>query len=663
MATNRSGSILAVDFGNVHTRAVLIDLVEGAYRTIASGEVRTTGGFPHGDVGIGMARALRQITRATGRRLVSNEGGVITPEDSEGAGIDTLLITTSIGRPLRTVLLGLTAEMSIASALRAVAGTYVQVVETITLEDARAENEQLNAIVLSRPDLLFIVGGTDGGARETLLRLAKRAALALYLTRGEGRQRLVLYAGNRDVAPEIEKMFASTAKVLIADNVRPSAEREYPAAAAAQLAFAYDQISAERGVGFEAAATGSALGVLPTAQSYNLVARYLARVSTSALALDVGSGGATLAAAIGERSTTTIRSDIGLGQSARALLEAVGTEAVRRWLPYVVDDNELAAYALNKMLRPGTVPENLRELYLEHAFLRAGVKALLQTARPLWTQETRIDPDAPLPPFQTIVGSGAVFSGIGRPALAGMLLLDALQPTGVSNLLLDNNALIPALGALARVQQAAFVQLLDAGGIMALGTCISIDGEARGKRATLRIRLTLPDNTIIKHDVPGGTLWVYPLPLGVRARLDVRALGGARIGGKRRVRMEVTGGTAGIIFDARGRPLPIGRTPAERAQQLPDWYAQATGDPVRAIQADWLQAVQKTAQPEPGVRESLAPRRERKPAQAKNEQVRKAEASRVRGRFKEQPADAQKQPEVPAPAKKDEFDDLRNLFS
>jgi hypothetical protein len=653
------GSILAVDFGNVHTRTVLIDLVEGVYKPVAYGEVRTTGGFPHGDVSVGLTRAVRQMGRATGRSLMTATGSILTPEQPDRSGVDTYLITTSIGRPLRTVLIGLTEDMSTASAIRAVAGTYVQVVETLTLEDNRDENDQLNAIVLSRPDLIFITGGIEGGARETLMGLARRASLALRLMR-DNRQRLILYAGNSELIPDIQALFDGAGEVLITDNVRPTLERENPAPASAQLASAYDRIAEERSAGFGKASEGSSLGVLPTAQSYGLVVRYLARVGGSALALDIGSAVSTLSAGIGERDTTTIRNDVGLGHSARTLLDVVGTGAIRRWLPFLADDNELTAYALNKTLRPGTMPENERELYLEHAFMRAGVGVLVQTARPLWTQQANASPDAPLPNFHTIIGAGAVFTNTGRPGLSAMLLLDALQPTGVSDLLLDGNALIPALGALARVQQEAFVQLLDEGGIISLGTCISLDGQPRGGKTALRVRITLPDGGVIKHEVPGGSLWLYPLPLGVKALIDVRATGGITIGGKRKVRMEVTGGTAGILFDARGRPLPLASTSTALAQQLPAWYAEATGDAVRPIKAEWLEPVIRESDPPPELRDILEGK---EPKRARPEPNRQAQANKMRRQIKG--AQEPTPPPQPAPQQQDtdDVDDLRNLFS
>ena len=667
MANNRTGSILAVDFGNVHTRAVLIDLVDGTYRPVGYGEVGTTSGFPHGDVSVGMERVLRQISRGTGRQLLRPDKTVLSPELPDRSGVDSFLVTTSIGRPMRTVMIGLTRDMSVDSALRAVAGTYVQVVETITLEDDRDESAQINAIILSRPDLFFLVGGTEGGAQSTLLQLASRAALAMRLM-GDDRRRLVLFAGNSEVIPQIRELFSPYAIVLTADNVRPTLEYEQPAQASAQLASAYDSVAEQRGAGFDKAAAGSALGVLPTAQSYSLITRYLARVEGSALALDVGSAVSTLSAAIGDRSATTIRNDIGLGHSAAALLEASGFDRVRRWLPFVIDDNELLAFALNKALRPGTIPENLRELYLEHGLMRAGVEMLVQTARPLWTDEGNSSPDVSLPPFRVIVGAGAVFANTGRPGMSAMLLLDALQPLGMSELLLDGNAIIPALGALARVQQEAFVQLLDAGGIIALGTCFNVSGQPRAGKPALRVRITLPDGEVVKQEVMGGTLWIYPLGLGVRALIDVRTVGrDVMIGGKRKFRREVTGGTAGIIFDARGRPLPLALTPAERAEQMTTWYAQATGDEARPIDPEWLEAAPRKKD---SAQDAVAPRKERPKRRLGGsereteieKQAKEVQAKKVRDQFRssgQDHGDAQNENEQA----KDEVDELRNLLS
>src|SRR5215470_5397466 len=139
MATENS--ILAVDFGNVHTRAVLIDLVDGVYRLVAQAEEQTTGSFPISDVGVGFRRVVQQLSTVTGRIFLQENGVIISPEQLDRSGVDAFIATASIGRPLRTVLVGLMPNMSIASAQRAAAGTYVDIVDVISLYDTRTSEE------------------------------------------------------------------------------------------------------------------------------------------------------------------------------------------------------------------------------------------------------------------------------------------------------------------------------------------------------------------------------------------------------------------------------------------------------------------------------------------------------------------------------------------
>jgi uncharacterized protein (TIGR01319 family) len=590
-----ASSILAVDFGNVNTRAILIDLVEGVYYVVAQAQEPTTAGFPTGDVAAGLSRALRKLGLASGRRLVGADGSLVTPEQPDRSGVDTFVATASIGRPLRTVLIGLVPEISLTSGLRAAAGTYVNIVDTISLEDARTPEDVLNALVEARPDLIFLTGGTEAGAREPVLELARIARLAVRLL-PFGHKPVVVFAGNNAAATQVQDIFDGLTDVFVADNVRPALETEALEDAQLQLALAFDRFAESHHLGFEAVGRMTRLGVLPNAQSYNLIVDYLGRAGKrgkrheSILALDVGSAVSTMSASVEGHTATSIRTDIGLGHSARALLSHVGLDAIRAWLPFYVTDNEIYAYAINKSLRPATVPDTARSLYMEHAFLRAAVRALLKASRPAWTPERALDDlNKPLPEFRRIIGAGAALANTERPDMAAMLLLDALQPVGVSQLQLDGRALIPALGALARINPQAVVQVLDGGGLEDLCTSFSISGKPRLNRVVARVTISKENGETEKHDVMGGTLWVYPLSLGVKATVRVRLKRGMRVGDKRRIKLEVEGGTTGLIIDARGRPLPLARDPKALAAQLPEWYAQVTGDPIREINLDWLE--------------------------------------------------------------------------
>jgi hypothetical protein len=428
------------------------------------------------------------------------------------------------------------------------------------------------------------------------------------------------------------------------------------------------------------------LGILPNAQSYNLIVDYLGRAGAngrrhaSILAVDIGSAVSTMSASVDGHTATSIRTDIGLGSSAGTLLNVTGAKAIRDWLPFYISDNEIVGYALNKSLRPATIPDTPRALYIEHAFLRAAIRALLYASRPAWTPGYALDdPKAPLPAFRRIIGAGGAMANTGRPGMGAMLLLDALQPSGIAQLQIDANALIPALGAIARINPEAVVQLLDAGGLEDLCTSISISGRPRPNRKVARVTVTKENGETEKHTIMGGTLWVYPLSIGLKATVRVSVRRGLNIGGKRKIKVEVEGGTAGLIVDARGRPLPLARDPKGLAAQLPEWYAQATGDPIREIDLDWLEEAELDTLSGGAV---SAQRREQEPKRRRQRRGKaEDEMPSAESLIQEALADPEMAVPEPTPPKRgrrlgrraaneaavreqkgDDLDDLRNLF-
>lgn len=596
------GAILAADFGSVHTRLILLDLVDGSYRLVAQAQARTTAGFPHNDVSVGLARALQEIGAVTGRALLKENGRLITPEQPDRSGVDEFVATASVGRPLRTVLIGLVPDISIASGLRAAAGTYVQIVGTFSLNDRRSEEEKLNAIVSASPDLVLITGGTEQGAREPVLELIEVLHLALRLLE-RPRRPVILYAGNSALAPQVRALFGDLTRVFVAPNVRPTMETEDLDGAQLQLGLAFNAFKGNRGGGFGLVSDMAKLGVLPTAQGYNLLVEYMGKAEgQNVLAVDVGSAVSSLSAYIGDDVFTTIRTDIGQGQSAVDLLDTVGMDAVRRWIPFYVTDDELTSYVYNKMVRPATIPETLRDLYLEYALLRAGIQELLAASRPAWAQKTVLPPGETLPAFDPIIGAGATLAQTGNGGLTAMLLLDALQPEGVTVLHTDLYGLLPTLGALAYSQPEAVVQALESGGLERVGVSFSLSGRPRVDRPALDVKIKTDDETV-EQRIDGGYLWVYPLAIGENAEVDVRVVArGCDIGGRRRVRMTVEGGTGGLIFDARGRTLPLSNDIRQRAMQMSRWLAGALRTTPQDIPESWLQAPEGSAAPARGGR-------------------------------------------------------------
>jgi hypothetical protein len=129
----------------------------------------------------------------------------------------------------------------------------------------------------------------------------------------------------------------------------------------------------------------------------------------------------------------------------------------------------------------------------------------------------------------------------------------------------------------AYVQPAAAVQALDEGDLLRVGTAICADGPVRIGRGGMRITIKRADGTVEKRALRGGAIWTYPLPPGQTAQVEVRLSRGLSINGRTRVKMTAHGGMAGLIFDARGRPLPLPRQAEARARLYPAWIAGTQG--------------------------------------------------------------------------------------
>ncbi len=568
-------SILTADFGSVYTRVLLIAPVDGMYQVVARAITRSTNGFPASDISLGLQQAIKQVEAVTGRKLLTKDGNIIRPEGHNRQGVDHFLATSSSGRSLRAVLIGLMPDVSLESGRNAVEGSYIDVVDTLSLRDDRDEEDQLNAIILSDPDLLFITGGTDGGAVDPLWRVLNVVKLAVASIDASERP-IVIYAGNHSAVESIEENFDPLTRVFIADNVRPTLEEEFLRSAQIRINQAFDTYKEAQGRGFRKVGSMSSIGLLPTAQSYRTVSRFLGMANKSVdtlVVLDVGSASSVLSTyqdRAKEESKSQIRTEVGIGHSAPSLVDAVDIERFRRWIPFAIARADLMNYALNKRLRPGAIPESRDELYLEHALLRVGVETMLDNQRPDW----RTNP----PQIDRIIGAGSTVAEAGTPALAAMLLLDAIQPHGITELYIDPNGLIAAMGAITYVVPEAVVQLADGDNLDYLGTVFSLDGAPKYGEKAGKYQIEYESGEKVEGVITGGAIYVIPLAIGRTANVRISGLRrGVRLAGRGGGRRKVHGGTAGLIIDARGRPIPLESELADRARYITAWYEFVSG--------------------------------------------------------------------------------------
>lgn len=569
-------SVLAVDFGSVNTRALLFDRVDGAYRLVGSGAGRTTIGAPERDSYEGLVSILQKMSEATGRRFIDDAGGIIRPEQADRVGVDYVLTTVSAGKPLRAVLVGLVPQVSIAASRRAIAPFYIDAVAEVHLEDGLGAKGRLNRIIQSRPQLIVITGGADGGARSAMLEMLALAREAVSLM-PQGSKAAVLYAGNNSLAASVREMLSQQVEVLIAPNIwQHGAETLEPAQAV--LGRHFDSVK-RRSRGFQRSAMMSDSGFAPTARGQETMTAFFARsLGQVVLTIDVGSAQTMLSLGRKGAVQTAIGNDIGLGHSAPTALERVGEAALKRWLPFHPRKGELAQYARKKGLRPASEPLDMRERYIEYALLRAGIRFM-------WSELSQLDRS----PVSLVILAGAIFSGAGPGALDLLLLADALALEGAVRVWSDPIGALPALGTLASVEPAAVVQLVNGKVLQDLGTLVRVSGRAQAGTTAVRVKARRDDGDVIERDVGAGDVWHLPVASARTIDLRIQASRGLSVGGKRRLRMKLRGGRGGLLIDARLDAQASAKSMTERAVNMLRWYAAVTGQesPV-AIPESWL---------------------------------------------------------------------------
>jgi uncharacterized protein (TIGR01319 family) len=191
-------AVLCVDVGSTFTKAALVDV--GSGELLATASHRTTlpaplaGGTHGGDV----LHAVDAVRAAA--------------EERAGVRADRVLACSSAGGGLRIAVVGyerlVTAEAGRRVALSA--GGRVVHVHAGPLQAPDAD--QLRA---ARPDVVLLVGGTDGGDAEVLLHNARRLGIARLPAP-------VVVAGNAEAAPAArEELERRGRRVAVAANVLP----------------------------------------------------------------------------------------------------------------------------------------------------------------------------------------------------------------------------------------------------------------------------------------------------------------------------------------------------------------------------------------------------------------------------------------------------------
>ncbi len=563
-------AIIVAECGAAATRAILVEVVEDAWRFVARGVAPSTLEPPHADLRIGLGDALAALEDATGRRLAAG-GRPLVPQEGAGDGAAAFVATVAAAPPPRVVFLALGGGALLEELLDAGRRAPVTVLPLLTLDEDGHIDDETRATVATlghlQPDLLLLVAGPDAGAGlRRLLGVAGEIVATASIHEGY-RLPAILFVGDERWHGDVGAAFSHGYEIGLVplDDLEPAALAAIVEQEVLDLA---DRRASETIPGFDGLAAMSAAAPLARSRALDLATRFMAaHLAREVLTVDLDEG-ATFCWARGAdaRGLTEPALDLALG--AANLLTTLRLADVARWLPFTLAEDELTDWILNRALRPFTLPvarqDRLIEAAIARELLRTGVVELDAAGGPL-------APD--------LIAGGGFFARWPDPATAMLVLVDGLQPRSASGLVriaLDRDGLLPAIGALRQIEPRRAAELFAHDGLLDLGAYVAVDARPGDE---IHVRLERANGETRAVAVAAGSLALLPLPEGERAALlQIEPGEGSRVGrGAPGMPARFTGdaaprgGLVGLIVDARGHPLDLPRDERERIARLAAW--------------------------------------------------------------------------------------------
>jgi uncharacterized protein (TIGR01319 family) len=566
--------ILATDCGSTTSKARLFKKLNEEYRFVASGEAPTTVEAPLEDVTIGVRNAIREVEELTGHKLLSPEG-VISPSTADNAGVDLYITTSSAGGGLQMMVAGITVEITASTAERTALGAGAIVMDVMAYDDGREVYQKIQRLRSLRPDMILIAGGTDESQGSSLSTIGEMLLVADPKPRlGSSFKLPIIFAGSVNAREAMKKLLGGKFALRVVDNVRPSLNIENLEPARALIHEFFMEHVMSQAPGYSKLIKWTPVPIMPTPLGEGAMFQTVAKEYGVNL-LGAGLGGATtnIYSLYKGNFLRTVSANLGMSYSLGNVLKEAKVENIKRWLPFEVDESRLCDKIANKVVHPTTVPQTLEDLMIEQASAREALRLSFQHHQRLVQSSKRYHID--LMKFDLIGGTGGLLSNAPRRIQSALMLIDGFLPEGITRLIQDSVFMMPHLGVLLTYHPQAAMQILEKDCLIKLGTCIALQGQLDegGDPHVGRLTVKTPDGRRLRENIVFGTIKRLPLGVGEVADVDVRTSWGFSVGGwLGRLRSRIEGGVAGIIIDARGRPLLLPDDEEGRRRKIIEWF-------------------------------------------------------------------------------------------
>ena len=586
-------TIVATDCGSTTTKAILIEKVGNEYRQTYRGEAPTTVEAPFEDVTRGVLNAISEIEELSGRRILEDEK-ILTPSGIGGdpkAGVDIYISTSSAGGGLQMMVAGVVQSMTGESAQRCALGAGAIVMDVLASNDGRLPHEKIERIRSLRPDMILLSGGTDGGTVTHVVEMAE------YISAAEPRPRLgmsynlpLIYAGNTDARERVKEILGKKTALTITENLRPTMERENLVPARTKIHDLFLEHVMAQAPGYRRLIEWAGAPIMPTPAAVGLIMETIAKKQgINLIGVDIGGATTDVFSIFQGIFNRTVSANLGMSYSISNVLAESGLENIMRWVPFSIDEQDLRNRIKNKMIRPTTIPQTLDELMIEQAIAREALRLALGHHKTLATglkgvQQERSISDVfdqkgsgqtliNMLQLDLIVGSGGILSHAPRRVQSMLMMVDAYEPVGFTELSVDSIFMMPHLGVLSTVNEQAAMEVFVHDCMIYLGTCIAPIGQGKQGERCLEYTVALPGGPV-QGTLQFGELRLLPLRPNEEAMVQLTPARNVDVGAGRgqAVERRARGGIVGVMLDGRGRPLALPRRLEDRVRLLKQWH-------------------------------------------------------------------------------------------
>lgn len=581
-------SIVATDCGSTTTKAILIEKQpDGVYRLVARGEAPTTVEAPFDDVTVGVTNALTELQDLTGKQILDSAGKPMTPSQSDTVGVDLYLSTSSAGGGLQMTVAGVVREMSAESAERAALGAGAIIMDTLAINDGRKDHEKVERIRALRPDMILMSGGTDDGnvvpQVQEIAEILRSADPKPRL--GIGLKLPVIFAGSEKMRPAVMDTLGDTVDVRMVPNLRPTMARENLGPAREAIHELFLEHVMQQAPGYGKLTTWTSSGIMSTPNAVGKIMEEIARQrNISILGVDIGGATTDVFSVFSGIYNRTVSANLGMSYSICNVLTEAGLPNIKRWLPFEESDAYIRNQLRNKMVRPTTIPQDLRDLQIEQAASREALRLAFEHHKSLAREMVGVQQQRDISDIfeqkasgstlvnmfelDMLIGSGGVLAHAPKLAQTALMMMDAYAPQGLTTLAKDSIFMMPQLGILSTLLPEAATEVFEKDCLIRIADCLAPVGTAKAGEECFT---AIVDGK--SYLVPFGEIVLVPVEAGRTVSVECRPGKSFDFGdGKGRSKTYTTvAGELGLVLDGRGRPIVIPVEDAERAATMRRW--------------------------------------------------------------------------------------------